>query len=144
MDFALSDDHELRRNAPRKFLSKRCPVESVPAMVDTEPGWRPALWPQLAAMGWFDADLGILDHVILLEESAAQLVPAPLFSALALTWPVVVADPMMGHMLAVGDIKPTLACAESRSSPPLPRAIGGTRMSHAGVGRGEQHLAPRP
>jgi alkylation response protein AidB-like acyl-CoA dehydrogenase len=113
MDFAFSAEQDMLRQAAREFLAEQHPLAGVPAIVDGEPGWRPEVWKQLAGLGWTDDELTLLDHVVLFEETAAALLPAPLFSTVALALPAVRDDEELLASVASGDLRLSLAWAES-------------------------------
>jgi alkylation response protein AidB-like acyl-CoA dehydrogenase len=109
MDFAFSEEQELLRSSAREFLAEQYPLERVAELVDGEPGWPPQCWKQLADLGWLDAELGLLDHVVVFEETGYALLPAPLFSTLALALPALehagqsdTADPAGADVTAPG------------------------------------------
>jgi alkylation response protein AidB-like acyl-CoA dehydrogenase len=87
MDIDLTDDQgELQRSA-RDFLSERVPTTVVRAMEKDEVGHDPALWKEMAALGWQGvmippefggSGLGFLELTILAEEIGRSLCPAPL------------------------------------------------------------------
>jgi alkylation response protein AidB-like acyl-CoA dehydrogenase len=87
MDFAFSEEQEQLRSVAREFLADAYPIAEVARIADSKEGWDPAGWKAIAELGWLDAELGPLEHAILLEEAAAALLPAPLFSTLALAFP---------------------------------------------------------
>ena len=89
MDFAFSEEQEQLRSIAREFLADAYPIEEVARTADSPDGWDPSGWKALAELGWLDAELGPLEHAVLLEESAAALLPAPLFSTLTLALPAV-------------------------------------------------------
>jgi alkylation response protein AidB-like acyl-CoA dehydrogenase len=89
VDFAFSEEQEQLRSVAREFLADAYPIEEVARIADAPEGWDPAGWKAIAELGWLDAELGPLEHAVLLEESAAALLPAPLFSTLALAQPAV-------------------------------------------------------
>jgi alkylation response protein AidB-like acyl-CoA dehydrogenase len=89
VDFAFSDEQEQLRAVARDFLANAYPIADVARTADADEGWDPAGWKALVELGWLDAELGPLEHALLLEETAAALLPAPLFSTLALAMPAV-------------------------------------------------------
>jgi alkylation response protein AidB-like acyl-CoA dehydrogenase len=113
MDFAFSEEQELLRGSAREFLAEQCPLDKLPEVVDNEPGWRPQVWKQLAGLGWLDAELGLLDHVVVFEEAGYGLLPAPLFSTLALALPAIEGEPAQRDAVAAGDLRLTLAWARA-------------------------------
>ncbi|HSV67792.1 MAG TPA: acyl-CoA dehydrogenase family protein [Mycobacteriales bacterium] len=132
MDFAFSAEQEALRAAARDFLAERVPLPKVAALADTDPGWDPAIWGALVGLGWLDADLGVLEHAVLLEEAGYALLPAPFFATVALAWPA-----------SDGRSRLTLAWAE----PGLPAGLAevdspGTRVAGDGTVTGHKTLVP--
>jgi alkylation response protein AidB-like acyl-CoA dehydrogenase len=81
VDFTLSEEQELLRKSAAEFLAKQAPVErSIPHIDGDGAGWDPAIWHEIAALGWLDDELDLLDQAVLVEECGAVLLPAPLFS----------------------------------------------------------------
>lgn len=107
MDFAFSAEQELLRSSARDYLRDRYGDDRVVALAESEPGWDPATWKELADMGWLDPSLDLLDHAVIAEESAYALLPAPWFSTVALTWPLL--DASLRDAVAAGDRSTTLA-----------------------------------
>jgi alkylation response protein AidB-like acyl-CoA dehydrogenase len=87
MDFAFSEEQELLRTAARDYLADRYPVERVVELVESDAGWDPKSWDEIARLGWLDADLGVLEHAVIAEETGRTLYPGPLWSTLALARP---------------------------------------------------------
>src|SRR5207302_7056992 len=84
MDFAFSEEQQLLRAAAREYLTDRFPTERLVELVESETGWDPKSWQELTEMGWLDADLGVLEHAVLAEETGRALYPGPLWSTIAL------------------------------------------------------------
>lgn len=115
MDFAFSEEQDLLRSSAREFLDEQYPLEGVAEVVDTpdtEPGWPEQSWKQLAELGWLDAELELLDHVVVIEEAGYGLLPGPLFSTLALALAAVEHDAELRDAVAAGELKLSLAWAE--------------------------------
>jgi alkylation response protein AidB-like acyl-CoA dehydrogenase len=125
MDFAFSAEQDMLRSAAKEFLAEQHPLEGVPAIIDGELGWQPESWKQLADLGWTDDELSLLDHVVLFEETGAALLPAPLFSTLALAVPAIRHDKQLLAEVASGDLRLSLAWAESGR----PQAITDTELA---------------
>jgi len=107
MDFAFSEEQELLRSSVRDYLRDRYGDERVVALAESEAGWDPASWKELADMGWLDPSLGLLEHAVVAEESAYALLPAPWFSTVALAWPAL--DDELRTAVADGARSATLA-----------------------------------
>jgi alkylation response protein AidB-like acyl-CoA dehydrogenase len=107
MDFAFSDEQEQLRAAVRDYLADRWPADRVVATADTQPSYDGATWRELATMGWLDPSLGLLEHAVVAEETAAALLPAPWFATVALAGPFLEAE--LRDAVATGDRAVTLA-----------------------------------
>jgi alkylation response protein AidB-like acyl-CoA dehydrogenase len=107
MDFAFSSEQEQLRASVRDYLRDRFSAERVVSLAESEAGWDPATWKELADMGWLDPSLGLLEHAVIAEESAYALLPAPWFSTVALAWPLL--DDELRDAVSVGDRSATLA-----------------------------------
>jgi alkylation response protein AidB-like acyl-CoA dehydrogenase len=102
MDFAFSEEQDLLRAAARDYLADRYPVDRVVGLVESDEGWDPKSWDEIARLGWLDRDLGLLEHAVIAEETGYALYPGPLWSTLGLARPA-------GHD---GSLPATLALAE--------------------------------
>ena len=89
-DFGFTDEHEILRQSARRFLEERCPIAEVRRLAESPLGHEPALWKEIAQLGWLglvlpEAHGGAgLDHLhlaLLLEETGRRLLPAPVFAA---------------------------------------------------------------
>jgi alkylation response protein AidB-like acyl-CoA dehydrogenase len=86
MNFDLSQDQKLLVSAAASFAKKSSPVERLRKLRWTEPGWDPAVWKQMAELGWlglpFPEAVGgyggrTIDVCLLLEQLGTTLVPEP-------------------------------------------------------------------
>ena len=93
MDFGLSEEQEMLRNAARDFLTDKCPKKLVREMEQDEKGYSPQLWQQMADLGWMGlafpekyggSDMSFLDLAVLLEETGRACLPGPFFSTVLL------------------------------------------------------------
>jgi alkylation response protein AidB-like acyl-CoA dehydrogenase len=91
MDTDLTDEQEALRRSAREFLGTRVPTSVVRAIERDALGYDPALWKEMAALGWQGvmipmalggAGLGFLEVVILAEEIGRSLCPGPLLATL--------------------------------------------------------------
>ena len=96
MDFSFTEDQETLRREARAFLAERFPAERVAELADSDEGWDPSSWKELAELGWLGvsipedqggAGLGFLEEAVLLEELGRALYPGPYFSTVALALP---------------------------------------------------------
>jgi alkylation response protein AidB-like acyl-CoA dehydrogenase len=110
MDFAFSEEQELLRGAARDYLADRFPAEKVVALADSDAGWDPGAWKELADLGWLDPELGMLEHAVIAEESGNALLPSPWWSTIGLAGPLL--DAELRGAVAAGERSVTLAWAE--------------------------------
>jgi alkylation response protein AidB-like acyl-CoA dehydrogenase len=101
MDFAFTDEQEQLRREARTFLADRYPSDRVAELADSDEGWEPSSWRELAELGWIGvsvpeeaggAGLGFLDEAVLFEELGRALYPGPYFSTVALALPALPAE----------------------------------------------------
>ncbi len=101
MHFAFTPEQEELRRQARTYLAERFPAKRVAQLADSEEGWDPASWGELAELGWLGvsvaeedggAGLGFLEEAVLLEELGRALYPGPYFSTVALALPALPAD----------------------------------------------------
>jgi alkylation response protein AidB-like acyl-CoA dehydrogenase len=96
VDFSFTEEQQELRDSARSWLAERYPPERVAELADSEVGWDPESWSQLAELGWLGvsvaeerggAGLGFLEEAILLEELGYALYPGPYLSTVALALP---------------------------------------------------------
>jgi alkylation response protein AidB-like acyl-CoA dehydrogenase len=101
MHFAFTPEQEALRGEARRYLEQRFPPERVAELADSEAGWDPGSWAELAELGWLGvsvseeeggAGLGFLEEAVLLEELGRALYPGPFFSTVALALPALPTD----------------------------------------------------
>ncbi|HEY7692811.1 MAG TPA: acyl-CoA dehydrogenase family protein [Gaiellaceae bacterium] len=101
MHFAFTPEQEALRAEARRWLEERYPPERVAELADSEAGWDPASWSELAELGWLGvsvseeeggAGLGFLEEAVLFEELGRALYPGPYFSTVALALPALSAE----------------------------------------------------
>ncbi len=88
-DFGFSEEHDLLRDAARRFLEERVPLAEVRRLLDDPRGHDPAVWKEMGALGWTGlglpeavggAGMGALHQALLFEELGRALAPGPLFA----------------------------------------------------------------
>jgi alkylation response protein AidB-like acyl-CoA dehydrogenase len=93
MNFAFSEEQEELRKSARRFLEDRSPSEAVRKLMETEDGYDPAVWRQIADQGWQamhipeeygGAGFTYIELIVLLEEMGRALLCAPFFSTVCL------------------------------------------------------------
>jgi alkylation response protein AidB-like acyl-CoA dehydrogenase len=94
MDVLLSEEEQMLKNLAREFLEGECQPDLVRAMETDSLGYPPALWKQMAGLGWLGlalpekydgqgASLGYLG--IILEEVGRAVAPVPFHSTIVPT-----------------------------------------------------------
>ncbi len=92
MRLRLNEDERLLRKTFRDFYTARSPVERVRALAEG-PGHDPALWQEMAGLGWTGlpfpeelegTGLDLFAFAILLEEAGRQLAPEPFLATVLL------------------------------------------------------------
>jgi alkylation response protein AidB-like acyl-CoA dehydrogenase len=93
MKASLSEEQEMLRTSARDFLTDKLPKSAVKAMEQSEEGYSPQLWKEIAGLGWVGlalpekyggAGMTFLDLAILLEEMGRACLPGPFFSTVVL------------------------------------------------------------
>src|ERR1051326_999117 len=107
MDFAFSSGQEMLRGAARDYLADRYPIDRVITLIDSEDGWDPKSWREIAELGWLDRDLGFLEQAVIFEETGYALFPGPYFSTIGLAWPLL--DDDLADAVASGERSATVA-----------------------------------
>jgi alkylation response protein AidB-like acyl-CoA dehydrogenase len=119
MNFGFSEEQDFLRSTAREFLETECPVTRVRELMETESGYDPALWKQMAELGWLGllipeeyggAELDYVDLVVVLEEMGRGLLPSPFF----------------GHLQ--GTLAVLRAASDTQRKEILPAAASGERI----------------
>src|ERR1700691_3971875 len=94
MNLAFSEEQEELRAAVRRFLAEKSPESEVRRLMDTEDGYDPAVWSQMAdQLGlqslivpeeFGGSGFSYVELIVVLEEMGASLLCAPYFSTVAL------------------------------------------------------------
>ena len=133
MDLTATDEQRALRDAARELLAARMPPARLAALADEPAGWEPAIWSELAELGWLGvavpdelggAGMGLLEETILFEETAAVLLPAPFFATVALTLPALLsagAGDLVADVLS-GRLRTTFAWADADGDAALSEA----------------------
>ncbi|HJO25142.1 MAG: acyl-CoA dehydrogenase family protein [Myxococcota bacterium] len=89
MDMKLSDEQVQLRDTARKFMQEECTAEFVREIEKSELGYSPAMWREMAEMGWLGIalpedcgglELGNVDQVLLAKELGRSICPSPFLS----------------------------------------------------------------
>jgi len=93
MDLALTEQQEMLKSTARAFLERECPRQLLLELDRTETGMSPALWSQLARMGWLGLAIpaeyggegaGLLDTAVVYEQLGRGPLGGPHFSSAVL------------------------------------------------------------
>jgi len=93
MDLTLTEEQEMLRTAGRDFLTEKFPKTVVKEIEESEEGYSPEIWREMAGLGWMGlafpekyggADMSFLDLAVLLEEMGRACLPGPYFSTVIL------------------------------------------------------------
>ena len=93
MDLSLSEEQEMLKKMAHDFLSDKFPKTVVKEIEESEQGYLPELWQEMADLGWMGlvlpekyggGDMGFLDLAVLLEEMGWACLPGPFFSTVIL------------------------------------------------------------
>lgn len=89
MDFGFTEEQSLLRDQVRRFLDDRAAMTEVRKWIESPEGFSPALWREMAELGWVGLTvpeayggigLGFLDLTVVLEEMGRSLFPSPIVS----------------------------------------------------------------
>ena len=90
MNFAFSEEQEELRNIVRQFLEAKSPESAVREQMDTERGYDPVVWSQMAEQLGLQSlivpeefggqGFGYVELIVVLEEMGRALLCAPFFS----------------------------------------------------------------
>lgn len=93
MDFTLSEEQEMLRKSARDFLAAKCPKSCLRQLETDEKGYSPALWKEMAGLGWQGLAMPVLyggsgmefiDLAVLLEEMGRACLRGPFFATVVL------------------------------------------------------------
>jgi len=93
MDFNLSEEQEMVKSMARDFLTDKFPKTVVKELEESELGYSPEIWKEMAELGWMGlvfpekyggGDMTFLDLAVLLEEMGAACMPGPFFSTVVI------------------------------------------------------------
>ncbi|HLW15828.1 MAG TPA: acyl-CoA dehydrogenase family protein [Actinomycetota bacterium] len=93
MDFGFNDEQEALRQSAREVLADKAGPEGYRKAMGSKTGTDDALWKTIGDLGWAGVaideqhgglGLGLIELVILMEETGRALAPVPFFSTVAL------------------------------------------------------------
>jgi alkylation response protein AidB-like acyl-CoA dehydrogenase len=101
MDFSFTDEQQELSAQARSYLAERFPAERIAELADSDEGWDPRSWQELAELGWLGvsipeeqggAGLGFVEEALLFEELGRALYPGPYFATVGLALPALGSD----------------------------------------------------
>ena len=143
MDFTFSPEQEALRDAVRAFLAAAAPPAYVRSMIEDQRGFTGEWWRQACELGWpgllvseelGGAGLGMVDLLVLMEESGRLPLPGPVLSSVVtatLTAARLGAEDLLRD-LATGRRRGTLALEEGGSGDPLDSVAASARREGTG------------
>ena len=153
MDFAFSEEHEMLRSSAQSWLGERMPEERVAELADSDEGWDPGSWSEIAELGWTGlsipeesggSGMGFLAEAIIFEELGRSLYPGPYLSTIALALPSLRFDPAAVKEVATGASTATLAWAEPGEATYMgdPPSTSASESNGEWTLSGTKHLIP--
>jgi alkylation response protein AidB-like acyl-CoA dehydrogenase len=131
VNFGFSDEQEELRATVRRFLADRSPESQVRQLMETDEGYDPAVWRQLAdQLGlqglaipeqYGGSGFGVLESTVVFEEMGRALLCAPYFSTVALAVPALLTS---GDEAACSAYLPGIAAGETIATVAVTEADG--------------------
>jgi alkylation response protein AidB-like acyl-CoA dehydrogenase len=93
MNFDLTEEQQMIVEQVAKFVAKESPVERFRRLRETEQGWEPSMWAQMAEQGWLAIAIPeeqggfggtFVDLALILEQLGRGLVPEPFIPSVVL------------------------------------------------------------
>jgi alkylation response protein AidB-like acyl-CoA dehydrogenase len=93
MDFAFNDTQQEIQQGARRLMAETASLEQVVALAESERGWDPDAYGQLAELGWTGmhvpeeyggVGLTYVELIVVLEQMGAVLHPSPFFASVCL------------------------------------------------------------
>ena len=138
MNFAFSEEQEELRKIVRDFLNAKSSEATVRELMETESGYDPAVWSQLAEQLGVQSliipeefggqGFGYVELIVVLEEMGRRLLCAPFFSTVALATNALLSS---GDDAAKADYLPGIASGETIATLAFTEANG--RWDEAGI-----------
>ena len=133
MDFRFNEEQEELRTMARAFLEENSGSEAIRQAMESELGWKPELWSQMAQeLGWASVHipeaygglgLGYVELVALMEIMGEHLVCAPFLSSVVLSSNLLLEAASEDQKI---EILPRLAEGESRAAVAFAHRQGGS------------------
>src|ERR1700730_14216859 len=131
MQFGLSESQEFLKDSARKFFAGECPSAEMRRLMETETAYDAALWAKLTDQGYtgiiyaeeYDGvGLGMVELMLLMEETGRALLPGPFFSTVVLAGSVLLAVSTPSQKkkyletICKGKVRATVALLEASAS----------------------------
>jgi alkylation response protein AidB-like acyl-CoA dehydrogenase len=93
MNLSFTEEQEILRKFARDFLTSKFPKKVIKELKETEPGYSPEIWKEMAELGWMGlpfpdkyggTGMTFLDLAVLLEEMGKACMPGPYLSTVVL------------------------------------------------------------
>ena len=131
MNFAFNEEQDELRRMVSKFLAEKSPETEVRALMETEDGYDPAVWSQMAEQlglqaliipeEFGGAGFTYVELIVVLEEMGAALLCAPYFSTVALATNALLTS---GDDAAKAEHLPGIAAGETIATLAITEASG--------------------
>src|ERR671918_1238136 len=123
------------REQAASFLTDKMPHDRVVELAESDKGWDPSVWREIAELGWLGlsvpedaggAGYGFLEEAVLFEEMGRALFVGPYFSTVGLALPALERDESALQRVVAGEEGPTLAVGGGArpSTPARPQGRG--------------------
>jgi len=116
--FIPTEEQELLRETARRFLEQKCPPSSVRALMESDEGFDPSIWKEIADLGWQGiaipeayggAGSTMLEQAVLMEEMGKVLFPGPYLASAVLAANTIM---LAGNEEQKRDLLPEIASGE--------------------------------
>lgn len=93
MNFDLTEEQQMIQEQVAKFVANESPVSRFRQLRETERGWEPSMWTQMAEQGWLSIEVpeahggfggNFVDVAVILEQLGRGLVPEPFIPSVVL------------------------------------------------------------
>ncbi len=131
MNFAFTEEQEELRNIVRSFMEDKSPETAVRDLMETENGYDPAVWSQMAEQlglqsliipeAYGGQGFGYVELIVVLEEMGRALICSPFFSTVVLATNAILQS---GNEDAMNKLLPGIASGETIATLALAEANG--------------------
>jgi alkylation response protein AidB-like acyl-CoA dehydrogenase len=145
VDFELSDEQLMLRDATRRMLETRSPLAEVRRLTDTETGFDAAAWRQGAELGWpvlaiaesaGGAGGDLADLAVVAEEHGRMANPGPLLPTAIVAMALARHGGSATHTAALASIATGTTAAWGFAEPRAPWSIAGLRATAEKISTG--------